>query len=162
MRDTALEGPWRSKLASAAESRTTLDGANGYYELLRPIASRVDIWRTTYYHQLAGGAAAVVEWFKGSGLRPFLQPLSEGERSAYLERYTAAIARVFTARSDGSVLLPFPRLFMVAIRCLKILIPYRRRCAPTSSCGGSELVRRRISPPFLQPRAKRCVWNCHG
>jgi trans-aconitate 2-methyltransferase len=116
MRETALEGPWRSKLASAAESRTSLDGANGYYELLLPIATRVDIWRTTYYHVLPGGAPAVVEWFKGTGLRPFVQPLNEAERAAYLERYTAAVATAYPAQSDGSVLLPFPRLFMVAIR----------------------------------------------
>jgi trans-aconitate 2-methyltransferase len=116
MRETALEGPWSLKLARAAESRTHLDDANWYYELLRPLSSRVDMWRTTYYHILTGGAAAVVEWFKGSGLRPFVQPLNESERAAYLERYTASIAKAYPAQSDGSVLLPFPRLFLVAIR----------------------------------------------
>ena len=89
--------------------------ADGYYELLRPLCSRVDIWRTTYYHPLAGGAAAIVEWFKGSGLVPFLEPLDAPLR-AYLERYTAAVARAYPPLPDGSVLLPFPRLFMVAIR----------------------------------------------
>lgn len=116
MREIAMTGPWAAKLGCAAGSRTVLNDAAWYFDVMRPRAARVDLWRTTYYHQLAGGAAAVVEWFKGSGLRPFLQPLAAGEQSAYLERYTAAISRVFPARSDGSVLLPFPRLFMVAIR----------------------------------------------
>ena len=80
------------------------------------IARSVNLWRTTYYHALAGGAAAVVEWFKGSGLRPFLEPLSEDERGAYLSRYTAAISGAYPPLADGSVLLPFPRLFMIAIR----------------------------------------------
>jgi trans-aconitate 2-methyltransferase len=57
-----------------------------------------------------------VEWFKGSGLRPFIGPLSDAERSAYLERYTAAIADAYSPLADGSVLLPFPRVFMVAVR----------------------------------------------
>jgi len=65
---------------------------------------------------LAGGAAAIVEWFKGGGLVPFLEPLDAPLRAAYLERYTAAVARAYPTLSDGSVLLPFPRLFMVAIR----------------------------------------------
>jgi trans-aconitate 2-methyltransferase len=96
--------------------RTTLNDAGWYYDLLRPLAARVDLWHTTYYHPLQGGAAAVVEWFKGSGLRPFLQPLHAAEKESYLERYENAVARVIPAHADGTVLLPFPRLFMVAIR----------------------------------------------
>jgi trans-aconitate 2-methyltransferase len=74
------------------------------------------VWRTTYYHPLSGGAPAIVEWFKGRGLRPFLELLDAPSRAAYLERYSDAVARAYPALSDGSVLLPFPRLFMVAIR----------------------------------------------
>jgi trans-aconitate 2-methyltransferase len=57
-----------------------------------------------------------VEWFKGSGLRPFLEPLDDDERTAFLSRYTAAVNHAYPPLSDGTVLLPFPRLFMVAIR----------------------------------------------
>lgn len=116
MRETAAAEPWSAKLAAAAAARPPLASADWYYELLRPLCAKVDIWRTTYYHSLPGGAGAVVEWFKGSGLRPFLEPLGHEERAAYLERYTAALARAFPTFADGSVLLPFPRLFLVAIR----------------------------------------------
>jgi trans-aconitate 2-methyltransferase len=116
MRETAAQGPWAHKLTQAAEARAALRDAEWYYQLLRPVATRTDLWRTTYYHALAGGAAAIVEWFKGSGLRPFLEPLDDAERSAYLARYTAAVAQAYPAFPDGSVLLPFPRLFLVAIR----------------------------------------------
>jgi trans-aconitate 2-methyltransferase len=116
MREIAADGPWAATLAAASASRTPVGSANEYYELLRPLCSRVDVWRTTYYHPLSGGAAAIVEWFKGSGLRPFLEPLDVASRAAYLERYTAAVARAYPSLPDGSVLLPFPRLFLVAIR----------------------------------------------
>jgi trans-aconitate 2-methyltransferase len=115
MREIAENGPWTSVLAEASQSRTPLASAEGYYTLMRPLCRRVDVWRTTYYHALSGGAAAVVEWFKGSGLRPFLEPLDSASRAAYLERYTAAVARAYPALADGSVLLPFPRLFIVGI-----------------------------------------------
>jgi trans-aconitate 2-methyltransferase len=116
MREVAAAGPWASKLAAAAEARVLLPDAGWYYALLRPLCSRVDLWRTTYFHSLPGGAPAIVEWFKGSGLRPYLEPLSSDERGAYLERYSAAVSRVYRPLADGSVLLPFPRMFLAAIR----------------------------------------------
>ncbi len=116
MREVAAAGPWAAKLARSAAAREPLPSAAWYYELLRPMCSRVDLWRTTYHHSLSGGAAAVVEWFKGTGLRPFLEPLEAAERDAYLERYTAAIAGAYPPVADGTVLLPFPRVFLVAVR----------------------------------------------
>jgi trans-aconitate 2-methyltransferase len=116
MREVAAAGPWARALASASAARTPIADANGYYELLRPLCSKVDVWRTTYHHPMRDGAAGIVEWFKGSGLRPFLEPLDTASRAAYLQRYTAAVALAYPTLSDGSVLLPFPRLFVTAIR----------------------------------------------
>jgi trans-aconitate 2-methyltransferase len=116
MREIAAQGPWAGKLADASRARAARNGADWYYRLLRHHGARVDIWRTTYFHPLAGGAHAVVEWVKGTGLRPFLDPLAESERSAYLARYEEAIAKAYAAEPDGTVLLPFPRLFFVATR----------------------------------------------
>jgi len=116
MRETAASGPWAGKLADSANARTARQEPDWYYRLLRGAAGEVDIWRTTYHHVLAGGASGIVEWFKGTGLRPFLNPLDETERAGYLERYTAAVAKAYPALPDGSVLLPFPRLFFVAKR----------------------------------------------
>lgn len=116
MREIAADGPWAGKLAGAANKQTARQDAYWYYRTLLPSSARVDVWRTIYHHPLAGGAEAVVEWFKGSGLRPFLDPLNDDERKAYLDRYTAAIEKAYPALPDGSVLLPFPRLFIVATR----------------------------------------------
>jgi trans-aconitate 2-methyltransferase len=58
----------------------------------------------------------VVEWFKGSALRPYLALLDASQQAAFLARYQEAIAQAYPALADGSVLLPFPRLFIVASR----------------------------------------------
>ncbi|MFJ2485855.1 trans-aconitate 2-methyltransferase [Pseudomonas sp. NPDC087639] len=116
MREVAANGPWAGKLAGAAGQRTEVASASEYFSMLRPCCARVDVWRTTYHHQLPGGAAGVVEWFKGSGLIPFLSPLTESERGQYLELYLAEVEKAYPALADGSVLLPFPRLFIVATR----------------------------------------------
>lgn len=86
-----------------------------YHALLAPLGAQVDVWRTTYFHALADHRA-VVEWFKGSALRPFLSGLDEELEVAFLERYLAAITDAYPSQPDGSVLLPFPRLFIVALR----------------------------------------------
>jgi trans-aconitate 2-methyltransferase len=116
MREIAAAEPWAAKLADAVWARAERRGADWYFRLLSAHAARVDVWRTTYFHALAGGAPAVVEWLKGTGLRPFLDPLGEAEREAFLARYLSAIAEAYPAEADGTVLLPFPRLFFVATR----------------------------------------------
>jgi len=114
MREVAADGPWADRLANV--ERMSRESASWHYDLLRPLCSRVDIWRTTYHHPLAGGAAAIAEWFKGSSLRPYLAKLDESEQKRFLDRYIAEVAIAYPALSDGSVLLPFPRLFFVATR----------------------------------------------
>ena len=115
MREVAADGPWAAKLADAAKARAERRSADWYFGLLRRQAAQVDIWRTVYFHPLKG-ANAIVEWVKGTGLRPFVDPLDADEREAYLARYEAAIAAAYPAEADGTVLLPFPRLFFVATR----------------------------------------------
>lgn len=114
MRETAASGPWAERLAGAGTARTPRHGAEWYARLLHGRAE-LDLWRTTYYHPLAG-AAGVVEWLKATGLRPFLAPLAEPERKDFLARYQEAVAEAYPALPDGTVLLPFPRLFLVAVR----------------------------------------------
>lgn len=116
MREIAADGPWAERLADVSKTRSGRLAADWYYGKLRGLAATVDVWRTTYHHVLHGGAAAIVEWFKGSGLRPFLDPLNDAERAAFLARYQAAIAAAYPAYADDTVLLPFPRLFFVATR----------------------------------------------
>lgn len=116
MREIAANGPWADKLAKAASAREPRRSADWYYNLLKSHCSRVDVWRTIYHHPLKGGANAIVEWFKGTGLRPFINPLTDNEREDYLDRYRAELAKAYPTMDDGSVLLPFPRLFIVATR----------------------------------------------
>ena len=113
MSEVAASGPWRQRLANAA--REPLPPARCYYEALRPWASRLDLWRTSYHHRLAD-AAAIVEFVRSTGLRPFLEPLSTAESDQFLRLYTDKIAAAYPPLLDGTVLLAFPRLFIVAER----------------------------------------------
>lgn len=114
MEETAQGGPWRAAFQQSVR-RAPLPSAEVYYRRLKPKSARVDIWRTTYCHPMPG-PDAIVEWVKGTGLRPYLDRTPEEHRPAFLADYAARIAKAYPVASDGQSLMPFPRLFFVAIR----------------------------------------------
>ena len=115
MEETALSGPWSQRFAGGKGKRPGMPSPADYMNALNPLSSRVDLWHTVYYHPLAN-AEAIVEWVKGTGLRPWLDLLKESDRPAYLEAYTEAIRKAYPPLKDGRVLLRFPRLFVVATK----------------------------------------------
>ncbi len=115
MEETALSGPWGHRFVGGKGKRPLLPKPEEYMNTLNPLSSRVDLWHTIYYHPLAN-AEAIVEWVKGTGLRPWLDLLEEKDRPAYLEAYTEAIRKAYPPLDDGRVLLRFPRLFIVATK----------------------------------------------
>lgn len=113
MREVAAAGPWAARLAGV--ERPPLGSVGEYYDTLIPHVSRVDIWHTIYQHPL-DDVGAIVEWVKGTGLMPYLEPLDDSERSLFLSDYAEKLEEHYPARADGKVLLAFPRLFIVAQR----------------------------------------------
>jgi trans-aconitate 2-methyltransferase len=115
MREVASRGPWAKSSSLNHAARDELPRPAGYYDLLGPLATRLDIWHTIYNHVMSG-PEAIVEWFKGSALRPFLAALDPAMGKEFLAEYLDEIKRHYRPRYDGKVLLPFPRLFIVAVR----------------------------------------------
>ena len=52
----------------------------------------------------------------GTGLKPYIAPLSDAARTEFLDRYQHVVSRSYPVYNDGAVLLPFPRIFIVARR----------------------------------------------
>ena len=115
MQELASKGSWANNSSLAEAARVDLPQPESYYDLFKPLCRRVEIWHTIYNHVMAG-PKAIVEWFKGSALRPFLSALDAPAADDFLEAYTAEIARYYPVRPDGQTLLRFPRLFVVATK----------------------------------------------
>jgi len=114
MRAVMATGPWAGRL-SDRETIQALLSPDAYYDVLAEACEDVDIWSTTYLHALTG-SDAVLEWMKGTALRPHLTALKDDPsmRDAYLSALGDALSVAFPRRPDGVTLLPFPRLFLTA------------------------------------------------
>jgi trans-aconitate 2-methyltransferase len=87
-----------------------------YYDILAPHCSRLDLWETEYQHILES-RPAIVEWYKSTGLRPFLAVLTDpAERDRFLAEYLKGLEEFYPVRASGRVLFPFRRIFWIAYR----------------------------------------------
>ena len=88
---------------------------NFYYDTLSPLSTSLDMWESIYMHILDGDDP-VVEWTKGTVLPPLLSHLPEDEHSDFIASYGRKVSVAYPKRSDGKTILPFRRLFIVAVK----------------------------------------------
>lgn len=111
VRDLAGSGRWRSRLGGVELNRQAGDPAY-YADLLLRAGCRVDAWESTYLHVLPG-ADPVLEWAKGTALRPVLSVLDPAEAAAFSQEYGSLVAAAYPPAPYGTI-LPFRRVFAVA------------------------------------------------
>ena len=113
LKAVAAEGPWAAQMAGAREASFT-HPPSYYYDILSPLTERLMIWETEYLHVMPS-AESIVDWLRGTGLRPYLARLPSAEdQAAFLREYTARIAEAYPAQANGRRLFPFRRLFILA------------------------------------------------
>ncbi|RNI23929.1 methyltransferase domain-containing protein [Flexivirga caeni] len=86
-----------------------------YAEVLAAACGHVDVWETTYLQILDPQGAQrspVLEWVKGTALRPLLDVLNESEQEAFLAELTQRFDAAYPRASYG-VAMPFRRIFAV-------------------------------------------------
>jgi trans-aconitate 2-methyltransferase len=113
LRELAASARWHPLLRDVELNRQSADPA-GYAELLAEAGCEVDAWETTYLHILAGDDP-VLEWYKGTGLRPVLDVLGADVAPDFLAEYGERLRVAYPPRSFGTV-FPFRRVFAVARR----------------------------------------------
>ncbi|MBT5875316.1 MAG: methyltransferase domain-containing protein [Candidatus Latescibacteria bacterium] len=112
MRETLEEHNLGNRDLRDSMGRRWVEDANFYYDLLSKTAMEIDIWETEYL-QILTGDDPVLEWVKGTGLRPVLHGLSDKDRETFLNAYRQRLRSAYPGREDGRTLYPFRRLFIV-------------------------------------------------
>ncbi|KAI1709671.1 methyltransferase domain-containing protein [Ditylenchus destructor] len=118
LRQMAKLDQWKEKLSKTNEELEVLMSPTQYYDLLSTKGAQVDIWRTTYFHVMSS-VDSIVDWFRSTRLRPYLNPLNDSEQHVFLQQYSNELKQHYKPCADGRVLLPFPRLFMVARKIIR-------------------------------------------
>ena len=115
LRELAASARWRPLLRDVELNRQSADPA-GYAELLAGAGCEVDAWETTYVHMLEGHDP-VLEWYKGTGLRPVLAALDADQAADFLADYGERVRAAYPPGPYGTV-FPFRRVFAVAHRAM--------------------------------------------
>jgi trans-aconitate 2-methyltransferase len=85
-----------------------------YSSLLCGPAEHVEVWETIYHHELPDHRA-LVEWYKGTGMRPCLERLpDETSRGAFEDAVLEGCRADYPVQPNGRVIYPFRRLFFIA------------------------------------------------
>jgi len=118
MREMAVAPEWSRWFAPGTLREWHHREMEFYYDALAPAAARLDLWATEYLHILPN-PEAIVEWYRGTGLRPFLEVLeSDASREQFMADYLERLRPHFAPRAPGGVLFPFRRIFLIAYRDL--------------------------------------------
>lgn len=115
MEEVSISGPWKGRFEDAQLRRKRLPPPAEYINRLSPKSSKLDVWHTIYNHPMQD-AKAIVEWVRGTGLRPYLDRVGDEHRDAFLADYSQRIDVAYAPLADGRRLLRFQRLFIVAVK----------------------------------------------
>jgi trans-aconitate 2-methyltransferase len=111
----AAERPLGTPALRALLDRCPVADARHYHALLAPHALALDVWETEYVHELEG-TDPVLEWVRGTGLRPVLDGLADDERERFGVAYRQRLREAYPPAASGRTPFPFRRLFVVATR----------------------------------------------
>lgn len=116
MRELAASPRFHDRLDGVLRHDDAVPAPAAYLTRLTALGLDTDAWETTYLHVLTG-PDPVLDWVKGTGLRPVLTALAAlpEEREAFLTTYRTALRTAYPATPHGTV-FPFRRLFAVARR----------------------------------------------
>jgi trans-aconitate 2-methyltransferase len=112
MRELAESDAWRSALSGVLRHADAVATPARYLDVLARRALQVDAWQTTY-EQVLAGEDPVLEWVRGTGLRPVLAALSSSDAERFTDQYAALLRDAYPAAPYGTV-FGFTRTFVVA------------------------------------------------
>lgn len=105
-----------SKFTGDCDRLLNYQSASHYYDILVSLSSKIGLWETTYYHILSNHQA-LIEWYRSTGMRPFLERLPDDHcRRQFENEVLNGCRESYKVQKDGKILYPFKRIFFIAYK----------------------------------------------
>ena len=104
---------WKNKFANPRLFHNLTQGE--YFDLLSEMTDDFSIWETVYCHRMPSHES-IIEWYKGTGLRPYLNELSEHDAEEFEREVYNEVVKAYPIQSNGEIIFRFPRFFFTAIK----------------------------------------------
>src|ERR1051326_7883886 len=98
LKELVRQSPRREKLEPLLLA--TVPPPQTYWRWLSPHTQSLDMWETIYL-QVLDGADPVLNFMKGTALRPFLSVLTEKEGAEFLAEFAARMTRAYPPETNG-------------------------------------------------------------
>lgn len=86
-----------------------------YFDLLSGLARDFSLWQTTYFHRMPSHDS-IMDWYKGTGLRPYLASLDAADAAAFEAEVFAQVQAAYPEQANGEIIFRFPRFFFIATK----------------------------------------------
>ena len=103
---------WKNKITPRQYNNLTTEE---YFDILSYISNDFELWETTYCHRMPD-YESIIEWYKGTGLRPYLEQLCQTDRNEFIRDFYLELKKRYAPQKNGEILLEFPRLFFTATK----------------------------------------------
>lgn len=111
MKSLSQSDKWNEKLHIKRKYNNLSE--NEYYDVLSELSNNFRIWEVTYFFSMPS-YDSMVEWYKGTGLRTYLQQLSPDDQEEYLNDFLHCLKDIYPIQKNGEIIFRFPRLFFTA------------------------------------------------
>ena len=111
MRSLAETEKWREKIKT--KRIFYILSEEEYFDELARLTDDFRMWEVVYFHAMPSHES-IVEWYKGTGLRPYLRQLNKADQAEFLKDFSVLVKEEYPVRENGEIIFRFPRLFFTA------------------------------------------------
>ena len=102
---------WKSKFRT--EVKYNVLTKEEYFDIISECTDNFELWQTNYCHRMPSHQS-IVDWFRSTGLQPFMSQLTESEQVDFEQDILNELMTIYPVRANGELLFEFPRMFFVA------------------------------------------------